>query len=557
MMNILHGLKDQGHLEVGGFLEGFSDMEAMRPPFLAPTKPPSRAAQKVVVVADPVAPARAAPSAAAKPKFFMDRGATTGKSALLSACSNLGCRECTVTFDGMGMNEVRRTDCAYVFSKTTGKLKAGGVKGCMTIAERDASYAGGDWETAESHTECFADPDDCKVLDCSECHTEGVGHCEMVRDTSTSANTQLCMTYNANSNQATAQKSYNAKVKEVALEGQCTPCSQLTTCSKCLEQGPDSPLAATMNSGPRDFSKIVEYCSWVSTGTPGSDFCTTASMADTYATDYKGYTAVKDSATCDKPAVTESACSTYKECYKCRSADSGECYWNQAENADETGDYSGSCGDEYISGSTNSSCQSPEASNQGTATCKEAAQKYMPGYIGYFFLLIGATLQLLGVCSWCGVKPEARSNVNLLCSGCNIHWIAGLVLLIWGCTYLAAYSAALSMFFGIVAAYLLPCLIAPCAGIIGVRINSNHNVYYTFPSTHTVLLTFPPLSSIFSSPLFARQRPVRVLCRLIRQPSCREQRLDQAVGGGGNVAVAGGRFHHHKTRFTEYDISST
>jgi hypothetical protein len=127
MMNILHGLKDQGHLEVGGFLEGFSDMEAMRPPFLAPTKPPSRAAQKVVVVADPVAPARAAPSAAAKPKFFMDRGATTGKNALLSACSELDCSEC-----------ITRTDCAKVH--TWEGVVPVVNKDCMTIAERDAQY---------------------------------------------------------------------------------------------------------------------------------------------------------------------------------------------------------------------------------------------------------------------------------------------------------------------------------------------------------------------------------------------------------------------------------
>ena len=502
MMNILHGLKDQGHLEVGGFLEGFSDMEAMRPPFLAPTKPPSRAAQKVVVVADPVAPARAAPSAAAKPKFFMDRGATTGKSALLSACSNLDCAACSFT---QVEPPIRRSDCAFVFAKTA-RLKAGHVPGCMTTAERDAAYADpqGSWKTAESIEQCYATAADCKQADCSECITEGGkpgNGCMMARDTSSSS--QECK----QDNMMAGGPPLCGTCKQVALEGQCTRCSQLSTCSKCLEQGPNSPLAATITAASKDTSKIVEYCSWVSTGTPGSDFCTTASMADTYATDYKGYTAVKDSATCDKPAVTESACSTYKECYKCRSADSGECYWNQAENADETGDYSGSCGDEYISGSTNSSCQSPEASNQGTATCKEAAQKYMPGYIGYFFLLIGATLQLLGVCSWCGVKPEARSNVNLLCSGCNIHWIAGLVLLIWGCLYLMQYSAALSMFFGIVAAYLLPCLIAPCAGIIGVRINSNHNVYYTFPSTHTVLLT--PHCHRFSARLYL---PVKDLC---------------------------------------------
>ena len=117
MMNILHGLKDQGHLEVGGFLEGFSDMEAMRPPFLAPTKPPSRAAQKVVVVADPVAPARAAPSAAAKPKFFMDRGAPTGKNALLSACSNLDCAACSFT---QVEPPIRRSDCAFVFDPMRG-----------------------------------------------------------------------------------------------------------------------------------------------------------------------------------------------------------------------------------------------------------------------------------------------------------------------------------------------------------------------------------------------------------------------------------------------------
>ena len=43
-MSLLHGLKEHGHLEVGGFLSDLSDVEAMRAPFMAPSKPPSPSA---------------------------------------------------------------------------------------------------------------------------------------------------------------------------------------------------------------------------------------------------------------------------------------------------------------------------------------------------------------------------------------------------------------------------------------------------------------------------------------------------------------------------------
>ena len=95
--------------------------------------------------------------------------------------------------------------------------------------------------------------------------------------------------------------------KQVALEGQCTRCSQLSTCSKCLEQGPNSTLAASIKAkgypvGYR--SKIVEYCNWVKLGSATvADFCTTASKAATYTADHDSRIAVTTSATCLAPAL--------------------------------------------------------------------------------------------------------------------------------------------------------------------------------------------------------------------------------------------------------------
>lgn len=68
-MSLLHGLKEHGHLEVGGFLSDLSDVEAMRAPFMAPSKPPS-------------------PSAALfrKPAFMEHNAAALKTVGLLAAC---------------------------------------------------------------------------------------------------------------------------------------------------------------------------------------------------------------------------------------------------------------------------------------------------------------------------------------------------------------------------------------------------------------------------------------------------------------------------------------
>ena len=104
-------------------------------------------------------------------------------------------------------------------------------------------------------------------------------------------------------------------------------------------------------------------------------------------------------------------------------------------------------------------------------TCNTIAGYYTLGRIGYAFLLIGCTLQLLGVCSWCGVKKDARSNCPLLCTGCNIHWIAGLVLMIWGAFWMLGNPVFL-FYFSFVAHFFLPCMLGVPAGIVAVRIDS-------------------------------------------------------------------------------------
>ena len=65
-MTMLHALKKEGHLEVGGFLAEFADMEAMRPPFVAPSKRPG-------------------PSVGTGKPKFMDH---VSKNALLATCAS-------------------------------------------------------------------------------------------------------------------------------------------------------------------------------------------------------------------------------------------------------------------------------------------------------------------------------------------------------------------------------------------------------------------------------------------------------------------------------------
>merc|ERR1711865_563362 len=65
-MTMLHALKKEGHLEVGGFLAEFADMEAMRPPFSAPSKRPG-------------------PSVGTGKPKFMDH---VSKNALLATCAS-------------------------------------------------------------------------------------------------------------------------------------------------------------------------------------------------------------------------------------------------------------------------------------------------------------------------------------------------------------------------------------------------------------------------------------------------------------------------------------
>ena len=104
-------------------------------------------------------------------------------------------------------------------------------------------------------------------------------------------------------------------------------------------------------------------------------------------------------------------------------------------------------------------------------TCNAVGAAYNVGTVGYVALLIGCTLQLLGVCSWCGVKKDARANIPLLCTGCNIHWIAGLVVLIWGAFWMFA-TPLFFMFFSFIALYFLPCILGVPAGLVAVRIDS-------------------------------------------------------------------------------------
>merc|ERR1711865_511861 len=116
-MTMLHALKKEGHLEVGGFLAEFADMEAMRPPFSAPSK-------------RPVAPSKRRPSPSVgtgKPKF-MDH---VSKNALLATCASpyadktLSYDAALDSNDAMGLFKfiIEETDL------TKGGLAAGSITG--------------------------------------------------------------------------------------------------------------------------------------------------------------------------------------------------------------------------------------------------------------------------------------------------------------------------------------------------------------------------------------------------------------------------------------------
>merc|ERR1711865_1262331 len=180
-------------------------------------------------------------------------------------------------------------------------------------------------------------------------------------------------------------------------------------------------------------------------------------------------------------------CSSFEKCYECRDDEvtgrdgATSCYWTQSKNAYEDGDFSGSsCSEispensdnnyENTTHATNYSCQNPEATASAMETCNAVGGTYNVARIGYVALAIGCMLQLVGVCSWCGVKKDARSNIPLLCTGCNMHWVAGLTLMIWGCYWMFAtpYGTMLFLFFAYIVAYFLPCLLAIPVGIISL-----------------------------------------------------------------------------------------
>merc|ERR1711865_327270 len=55
-------------------------------------------------------------------------------------------------------------------------------------------------------------------------------------------------------------------------------------------------------------------------------------------------------------------------------------------------------------------------------------------------------------------------------TGCNIHWIAGLVLMIWGLFWMFAtpFGTLLFLFFAYVIIFFLPCVLAIPVGIISL-----------------------------------------------------------------------------------------
>ena len=142
----------------------------------------------------------------------------------------------------------------------------------------------------------------------------------------------------------------------------------------------------------------------------------------------------------------------------------------------------------------NSTCQSPAAAAKGLAACARIAGGYTLGYVGNLFVMFGALAQLVGVCSWCGVKREDHANTNVLCAGCNIHWIAGVITMIWGLYWFAAFPL-----FMLVWPLFLPCFIAPCVGILGVSTGTVHQGYYYL--THTTPFLCVLDSAFFHLPL--------------------------------------------------------
>merc|ERR1711865_734299 len=188
-------------------------------------------------------------------------------------------------------------------------------------------------------------------------------------------------------------------------------CTSLSSCAQCLARADCK------------FKKDMGYC---------------------IGQDSARYSSYEDVTECPAP------CSSFKKCYECRDDADTTCHWVQSTTH-----------------ATNNSCQSPEAMADALETCNTIASIYTTGRIGYAFLLIGCTLQLLGVCSWCGVKKDARSNCPLLCTGCNIHWIAGLVLMIWGAFWMLGNPVFL-FYFSFVAHFFLPCMLGVPAGIVAL-----------------------------------------------------------------------------------------
>ena len=160
----------------------------------------------------------------------------------------------------------------------------------------------------------------------------------------------------------------------------------------------------------------------------------------------------------------------------------------------------------------NVTCQSPEAVAKGLKTCKRIAGNYAIGYTGNIFVMIGAGAQLVGVCSWFpkpfGVGKEEHANTKVLCAGCNTHWIAGLVVMIWSISWFLRLNIVLA--YAIAGGFVTPCLIGPVVGCMGV---SNRHSASCLPLPES--LTSLPFFVRFSFLPFAPRRPAQARCRKV------------------------------------------
>merc|ERR1711865_879973 len=452
-MTMLHALKKEGHLEVGGFLAEFADMEAMRPPFSAPSK-------------RPVAPSKRRPSpwvGTGKPKF-MDH---VSKNALLATCANpfpnapayKGYTEQWDSGDAMGLFKFIIEAADLV----TGGLAAGSITGFrlrgypsdgtetfknVQAGLKSVSISVPDGNTFSDHdSDQFTASGD-MILNNENSWTELTLTSPFIWDGTSNIEIALFHATDGDGTGQTATSSYSNN----GLTTKTWPYSSTST-TRLLYASTSTAVSATtwatipqpIFNSHQSIDSFIPQIEFVTSGCTSKNLATCTSLsscaqclarADCKFKKDMGYCIGQDSARYSSyEDVTEcpAPCSSFKKCYECRDDADTTCHWVQSAKAEEKGDFSGSCSEsndapEYgnATHATNNSCQSPEAMADALETCNTIASIYTTGRIGYAFLLIGCTLQLLGVCSWCGIKKDARSNCPLLCTGCNIHWIACL-----------------------------------------------------------------------------------------------------------------------------------